>query len=185
LKIKCSYSEIRDIINLVPHDKNTNNHPENQIKLLAKIMKFQGWRHPIVISKLSGKIVSGHGRLQAAKLNGWETAPVDIQDFENEAEEILFLESDNNIAELSQHDKSKMIDNIKELNLEDLDFELLGLEDFSFIQDHDLLNQNLDDIESDQEPEKIYSLKVELSNEMDMHDLKDDLLSKGYIVKVL
>lgn len=133
MKVKCSYKELRDIVNLVPHEKNSNNHPEVQIKLLAKILKFQGWRHPVVVSNLSGKVVAGHGRIEAAKLNGWDKIPVDVQRFENEAEEILFLESDNTIAELANHDKSMMIENLKGLDLpDDFDFDLSGLPNFTF-----------------------------------------------------
>ena len=63
-------------------------------------MKHQGWRHPITVSKQSGYIVAGHGRLAAAQSLGWAKAPVDMQDFENEADEFAHLIADNKIAEL-------------------------------------------------------------------------------------
>ena len=31
---------------LVPNPRNPNTHPEDQVKLLAKIIKFQGFRSP-------------------------------------------------------------------------------------------------------------------------------------------
>ena len=128
-EIKCSFMKEVPLANLCPHPKNTNRHPERQIKLLAEIISFQGIRHPIIVSKKSGFIVAGHGRLEAAKTLGLETFPVDYQEFENEAQEYLFLESDNHLAELSEHDKSKMLENIKELELPDLKF--LGIPDFN------------------------------------------------------
>jgi len=124
---------MRDVNIIVPNPKNSNKHSDKQIKLLAKLIEHHGWRHPLIISKRSGLLVSGHCRLSAAKLNGYEKVPVDMQDFENEAAEILFLESDNHIAELAEHDKSMMISNLKSLDLgDDFDFELTGLPDFSF-----------------------------------------------------
>ncbi len=130
MKIKCAHSAIVELHKLVPNPRNANKHPEKQITMLAKIIDHVGQRHPIVISKRSGYICAGHGRLQAIQLLGWEKAAVDYQDFETEAEEFAFLIADNKIAELAEHDELKMIEGIKDLKLDDLDFELLGLEDF-------------------------------------------------------
>lgn len=111
MEIKCSYTELRDVVSLVKHPKNPNTHSDQQINLLARIMKYQGVRHPIVISKKTGFVVAGHGRLAAAVKNGWEKFPVDVQEFENEAQELAFLISDNTLSEMSETDKElvKMI----------------------------------------------------------------------------
>lgn len=61
-----------DIEKLVGNPRNPNKHPQNQIELLAKIIKAQGWRNPIVVSRRSGFVVKGHGRLEAARLLGLE-----------------------------------------------------------------------------------------------------------------
>lgn len=131
-KINCSYTKLLPVSQVIPNDRNTNKHPEKQIKLLAKIIDYQGWRHPIIISNLSGQIVAGHGRLAAAKLLNMPEVPVDFQDFENKAQEIAFLESDNLVADLAEHDKGLLLKNIKdlELNLEDFDIELFGIDEF-------------------------------------------------------
>lgn len=63
MKIKCTYSELIDLTELVPHPRNTNKHPEKQIEVLAKLIKNRGMRHPIIVSKRSGFIVAGHGRV--------------------------------------------------------------------------------------------------------------------------
>lgn len=118
-----------DVDLLVPHPKNANKHTDRQIAMLAKIMNFQGWRHPIVVSKRSGFIVAGHGRLSAAKLNGWAEVPIDEQDFENEAAEYAFLISDNTIAELAETDLSMVNQDVLDLG-PDFDLELLGIPDF-------------------------------------------------------
>lgn len=132
MEIKCSHKEIVPTLKLVGHPRNTNKHPEKQIKMLAKIIQHHGWRHPIIVSKRSGFIVAGHGRLEAAKLLGLDEVPVDYQDFESEASEFQFLVADNKIAELAEHDDLKMVSEIKDLGLEDIDFELFGIDNFDF-----------------------------------------------------
>ena len=63
-----------DIEKLVGNPRNPNKHPRNQIELPDKIIKAQGWRNPIVVSKRSGFVVKGHGRLAATRLLGLEYA---------------------------------------------------------------------------------------------------------------
>jgi hypothetical protein len=128
MEIKCAHTEVVDIDLLVPNPKNPNKHPQRQIELLAKIMKHQGWRSPIVISNRSGFITKGHGRLQAARLIGWQDVPVDRQDYANEADEYADMVADNKIAELSETDLNMVIDDIK--SFDDLDLDLLGIPDF-------------------------------------------------------
>lgn len=101
--------------------------------MLAEIMAFQGVRLPIVVSKRSGFMTHGHGRLLAAKLNGWTEFPVDDQAYANEAEEYADLISDNAIAELAEADPLQ----IQKLALKlgpDFDLNLLGIPEFKIIQ---------------------------------------------------
>lgn len=127
-EINCSYDELRDVVNMTAHPRNPNTHNEGQIGLLSKIIKHQGWRNPIVVSKRSGFIVAGHGRLMAAEKLGLEKVPVDLQDFKTEADELAHLVADNRIAELSEIDRSSLADIIGELDTGDLDLELTGFE---------------------------------------------------------
>ena len=116
---------------LIPHDKNANKHPKKQIEMLAKILKYQGWRHPIVVSNLSGKIVAGHGRLEAARINQWLEAPVDFQDFDDVHQEIAFLYSDNKIQELAEHDDELLKQTAIDMDFKGVgfDLDLLGIPD--------------------------------------------------------
>lgn len=127
--VRCAYREMVDTDLLVPNPKNPNKHPNNQIELLAKIMRHQGWRSPIVVSNRSGFIVKGHGRLEAAKLNGWKSAPVDRQDYANEADEYADMVADNKIAELSETDLSMVQTDVLDLGPE-FDIDLLGIPGF-------------------------------------------------------
>ena len=50
----CAYDELAPIGKCVPNPGNPNTHPPKQIALLAAIIKGQGWRKPITISRRSG-----------------------------------------------------------------------------------------------------------------------------------
>ena len=129
VETKCSYDEMRPLESLIENPRNPNQHPRRQLELLGDIIKFQGWRQPIVVSKRSGYIVKGHGRLQAAKLAGLEEAPVDLQDYESEAQEHADMIADNKLAEFSDFDGRTLKDLIEELDTGALDLELLGFEE--------------------------------------------------------
>jgi hypothetical protein len=118
-----------EIDKLVPHPKNPNTHSEEQIERLAEIIKYQNWRHPILVSTLSGHIVAGHGRLLAAKKLGLQTVPVQYQSFLDETQEYAFLVSDNAIASWSELDLAAVNWVIPELG-PDFDIDLLGIRDF-------------------------------------------------------
>tara|TARA_R100001082_G_scaffold31401_1_gene15994 strand:- start:772 stop:1989 length:1218 start_codon:yes stop_codon:yes gene_type:complete len=124
--IKCSHSETEEPNKLISHPKNPNTHPQKQIDLLAKIIKHQGFRNPIVVSKRSGFVIAGHARLKAAIALGLDQVPVDYQDFETEADEWAHLIADNKLAELAQSDDSMLADLLHELTNDGIDAELAG-----------------------------------------------------------
>ena len=138
--IKCAHDKIVDIDSLIANPRNPNKHPERQIEMLAKIIKHQGQRSPVVVSNRSGFIVKGHGRLEAIQALGWPQIAVDYQDYESEAQEFQDMVADNKIAELADHDDSFMIESIGDLELGGSDFELMGLDDFD-LEDFDVINQ--------------------------------------------
>lgn len=181
VEIKCKYEKLINIDSIVPHKDNNNKHPKKQIELLSKLIKNHGFRHPLIISKRSNFLISGHGRLEAAKLLGMEEVPVDYQEFENEAMEYAFLTSDNKSTQLAEFDDAMMLDKIKELELdENFDLELFGISDFTFLQD--TFEEEAQEALSSEE--KKYLIEVSFANEMEMRDIFDDLSSRGYIVKI-
>lgn len=121
--------QLVSVSKLVPHPKNPNKHPADQIERLADIIDFQGWRYPIKVSTRSGFVTSGHGRIEAAKLRKWTEVPVSYQDYESEAQEYADVISDNAIAEWSDLDLSAINTDIVELG-PDFDIDLLGIKDF-------------------------------------------------------
>ena len=113
--VYCAHDKIVDTDSLVGNPRNPNNHPKEQITALAKIIKRQGWRHPIVVSNRSGFVVKGHGRLLAAKEIGAKQVPVDFQDYESEASEYADLMADNKIQEFSELDMKMSADILQDI----------------------------------------------------------------------
>lgn len=118
--IHCAYDDVVDTVDLKPNPRNPNTHPDNQIKLLAEVIKKTGWRAPITVSKLSGLIVKGHCRLLAAQYAGFKKCPVEYQEFKSEDEELSALLGDNKIAEFALIDSDKLAQLFKEFDFEDL-----------------------------------------------------------------
>ena len=115
IPVYCAHDKITETATLVGNPKNPNKHPKEQITTLAKIIKYQGWRHPIVVSNRSGFVVKGHGRLMAAEELKTEYVPVDYQDYESEASEYADLMADNKIQEFSEMDIKMSADILQDI----------------------------------------------------------------------
>ena len=93
--------------------------------LAASIERF-GWRHPIVVSRRSGLIVAGHARRQAA-IELECDAPVDVQDFDTEADEVAVLLADNILPELSDMDHQLFLSGKELLELNEIPLDAIGI----------------------------------------------------------
>jgi hypothetical protein len=162
---------------LKPNPLNRNSHPKDQVERLAKILEYQGWRYPIKVSKRSGLITSGHGRLEAAKLLKWKEVPVSFQDYDSEEQEYADTISDNSIASWSELDLSGINSDLTDLG-PDFDIDLLGIKDFG-----------VDPAEKTEEIEKeiLFDFKIEVScfNEENQKELSEELEKRGFKVRIL
>jgi DNA modification methylase len=127
MEIHCEHTTLVDPGDLKSHPKNANRHPEKQIEALAGNIRQFGWRHPVVVSKLSDRIVMGHGRRDAALLLGCK-APVDYQEFATEDEELAVLVADNVIPELAEMDDEILRANRELIEAAGFDLEIIGFE---------------------------------------------------------
>jgi len=153
IPVHCAHDEIADVDLLVPNPRNPNRHSDEQIRLLSKIIKHQGWRAPITTSTRSGFIVRGHGRLAAAKLLGVDLVPVDRQDYATEAEEWADLIADNRLSELSEMDNPTLKELLQQLDsgmleVAGADMEITGYTDQALA---DLMSQ----FETEEEPQEV------------------------------
>jgi DNA modification methylase len=148
--IHCLYDRLMPVAELSHHPKNRNKHPDDQIDRLAGILKYQGWRYPIKVSKRSGFITSGHGRLLAAIKNGWSEVPVNYQDYDSEEQEYADVQADNAIASWAELDLSGINIDVPDLG-PDFDINMLGIKDF-VLEPADKLDPQCDE---DAIPEKV------------------------------
>lgn len=124
--VYCAHDKIVPIEDVKPNPKNPNQHPENQIEMLAKIITTQGWRAPVTVSTLSGLVVRGHGRLMAAKFAGLDFVPVDFQNYESSDAELADLLADNKIAELAEIDNKLLAEVFADIDPDAIDMDLTG-----------------------------------------------------------
>lgn len=174
------------ISNIVAHPRNANKHPFEQIERLSKIMEYQGFREPVIVSNRSGFLVAGHGRIEAAKLLGLTEVPVLFQDFENEAQEYAHMIADNEIARWAELDQMMVKDDLKDLGLDNLD--MLGLDDMSFLDVEIQVGKTETDkaptIEG-QEKEKDYWLLIKCKDELDRSDIYEEMVIRELEVEML
>lgn len=128
IPVYCAFDKIVPVEELKPNPKNPNRHPGDQVELLSRVIKEQGWRQPVKVSNLSGLIVSGHGRYEAALLLGCPV-PVDFQDYPSEAEELADLLADNRIAEMAEMDNAMLRELFADLDESDFDIDITGYTD--------------------------------------------------------
>jgi ParB-like chromosome segregation protein Spo0J len=175
-----------DIRTLQPHPENPNIHTKEQILLLSKIIKNNGWRDRIIVSNRSGLIIRGHGRLDAAKLLEVRRVPVEYQDYESKAAEYRDLIADNKISEFSYVDKSKVMELISEI--ESIDAKgLLGEIGFAKSEIDELL-ANAEEVGEDEVVDNYapqYGVIVLCSDEAEQADTYDYLIGRGYKCKVV
>jgi len=132
IAVHCAHDKMVSISKLQPNPRNPNQHPPEQIALLAQIIKEQGWRAPISVSTRSGLIVRGHGRLAAATLLELRTVPIDYQDYFSDELEWADLLADNRIAELAEMDLDGVRDILRELDGAIADMDITGFEADAF-----------------------------------------------------
>ena len=126
IPVYCRYDEAVDIDRVTGHPRNPNKHGDEQIALLAKIIRHSGWRNPICVSNRSGFVIKGHARLMAARVLGMTHVPVEYQDYATEAAEYQDMIADNRIAELAERDMGIIKELLEELDADANDMDLTG-----------------------------------------------------------
>ena len=175
-KIRANEIKLVELSEITPHPENANRHSPEQIKRLAKMIEFSGFREPLTISNLSGFLICGHGRLDAAKLLGIDRVPVIFQDFENEAMEYQHLIGENEIARWAELDWQSLYDNMKEL---ELDPELLGINNFK------VPDEIKEEIDKEIDIDFAYKIEIDCNSEDNQKNLQQELEDRGFKVRLL
>ncbi len=127
IPVWCGFDAVESRRALKPNPRNPNKHPEAQVLLFVKILKANGWRRPIVVSRRSGFVTKGHGALLAAEAGKLEMVPVTYQDYPSDAAELEDLVADNELARLAVTEESTLREILKDLQTAGEDLELTGI----------------------------------------------------------
>ena len=130
MQIKATEITLVPLKDIKLNPKNRNKHSKEQIDRLAKVIMYQGFREPGVISKLSGNLAAGEGRYLASKQLGLTAMPCIFQDFDDEDQEYAFGVSTNAISAWAELDMAAINTDMSFLDGATFDIELLGIKDF-------------------------------------------------------
>lgn len=110
---------------LVPYERNPRTHPPAQIEAIAESMRRWGWTAPILIDE-HRNVIAGHGRIEAAKLAGFDQAPAIVIEGLSPEEKRALVIADNRIGELAGWDETLLRGELEALRLADFPLDLTG-----------------------------------------------------------
>jgi hypothetical protein len=111
---------------LKPYARNARRHGDRQIEQLRASLRQFGWTMPILAHK-NGSVIAGHGRLEAAKAEGYNEIPVIVAIGWTPAQCRAYRLADNKLGETSTWDKDTL-----DLELADLSGMGVDLKAFGF-----------------------------------------------------
>src|SRR5207248_903725 len=103
--------------------RNPRRHSKKQIQQIARSIAAFGFNTPCIVDEQL-RVVSGHGRLAAAKLLGISEVPTVLLTHLSELQVRAFQIADNRVGELSTWDKSQLAEHFETLLDITLDFNL-------------------------------------------------------------
>lgn len=110
---------------LQPYKRNARKHSDRQIQQIAASISSFGFITPIIIDK-DNTILSGHGRVAAAKKLGMDRVPAILVGHLSEVDRRAFILAENRLAELSGWDKEILAIELESLTALDFNVELTG-----------------------------------------------------------
>jgi DNA modification methylase len=113
----------RAIAELAPDPRNPRSHSAKQIRQIGRSIETFGFIVPVLVDS-HGRVIAGHARTEAAKLLGWNEVPTICLGYLNEAQARAFLVADNRLSEISVWNEQLLAQQLKELSVADLGFNL-------------------------------------------------------------
>ena len=166
---------------VAPYDKNPRLNDDAVDAVASSIREF-GFKVPIVVDS-EGVVVSGHTRLKAAKALGLTEVPVIVADDLDKTKIKAFRLADNKVAELADWDESLLVKELEELA--ELSYDM-GQFEFDLDPEPDGDDDDgLGDIPDNINVMETFALNVIVSDEAEQAELYEEMLGRGYEVKVV
>lgn len=135
-----------DIHKLIPYVNNARTHSKEQITKLRSSLREFGFINPVIIDK-EFNIIAGHGRVMAAKEEGYSEVPCVFVEHLTETQKKAYILADNRMALDAGWDEEMLAVEMEEL--QNLGFDL-GLTGFDEKELADLFDtNNSDDVKDD------------------------------------
>jgi ParB-like chromosome segregation protein Spo0J len=113
---------------LVPYARNARTHSKEQIAQLRASLREFGFVSPAVIDA-DYNILVGHGRVQAARAEGYETVPCVFAENLTDAQKRAYILADNQLALNAGWDEEMLSVELSDLQDASFDLSLLGFDD--------------------------------------------------------
>src|SRR5271169_1029319 len=126
LDLKIVYRRIDEV---KPDPTNPRQHTKKQIRQIADSIKAFDFNVPILIDR-DDNVIAGHGRLGACRELGWGEVPTLCLDHLSPEQARAFRIADNRLTEIAVWDERLLAQQLKDLSLLGLDFniEVTGFE---------------------------------------------------------
>jgi DNA modification methylase len=108
---------------LKPDPGNPRRHSKKQIRQIADSIKAFGFNVPVLIDR-DNSVICGHGRLAACYELGWTEVPTLRLDHLTPAQARAFMIADNRLTEIAVWDDRLLAQQLKDLSLLGLDFNI-------------------------------------------------------------
>lgn len=124
-KLQIIYRKVEE---LVPYEKNSRTHSEEQIEKVVQSIQEFGWTNPILIDEKLG-IIAGHGRLEAAKRLGMEEVPVIELTGLTAEQKRAYIIADNQLALEAGWDEGVLKEELSWLKEQNFSLEATGFDE--------------------------------------------------------
>ena len=113
----------RPIAELRPDPANPRQHSKQQIHQIAKSIKEFGFNVPVLVDTQLN-VLAGHGRMLACREAGIDEVPTVCLEHLTPAQARAFMIADNKLAENATWDDRLLAEQLRDLSLSDLDFDI-------------------------------------------------------------
>ena len=117
----------KPIADLIPYANNARTHSDEQVAQIAASIKEFGFTNPILLDGTNG-IIAGHGRLMAARKLSLDTVPCIQLSHLSDKQKKAYILADNRLAMNSGWDTQLLTLELKSLDDEGFDLEMLGFD---------------------------------------------------------
>lgn len=125
--IKLHAHRMVSVDEVIPYERNARTHTPAQVAQIALSIKSWGFTNPLLIDE-KGRLIAGHGRLEAARTLGMTEVPAVVVAGLNETQRRALILADNKLALNAGWDADLLKSEIEALRIDGFDLGLTGFD---------------------------------------------------------